>query len=280
MNEPGHAKSLNAHYGRGDLGVAIVAGLRAAGKDLDALGPADLAPVDQFHTRGREATLELADLAGLAPGQRVLDVGGGLGGPARTLAAERGCHVTVLDLTEEFCRVGAELTSRLRLADRVEFRHGDALDMPFDAAAFDVVWTQHSTMNIDDKERLYREIHRVVRPGGTFAMHEIMAGESGPVHFPVPWARDPAISFLRPAVAVRSQLAGLGLVERVWRDTTAPSTDWFRKRLAAVRAAPTPPPLGLHLVLGDDFAAMFANQVRNLEEGRIAVIEAVWERPA
>jgi hypothetical protein len=111
-------------------------------------------------------------------------------------------------------------------------------------------------------------------------MHEIMAGETQPVHFPVPWARDPAISFLRPPAAVRSLLADLGFVERVWRDTTAPSVDWFRKRLAAMRAAPSAPPLGLHLLLGPDFAAMFANQVRNLEEGRIAVIEAVWERAA
>jgi SAM-dependent methyltransferase len=149
----------------------------------------------------------------------VLDVGGGLGGPARTLARELGCRVTVLDLTEAYCRMGEELTRRTGLAGQVEFRHGTALQMPFADAAFDVVWTQHSSMNVEDKERLYREIQRVARPGGRLAIHEIMAGAASPVHFPVPWAGDPSLSFLRPAEAVRRLLAGLG--SRSWSGPTS-----------------------------------------------------------
>jgi hypothetical protein len=132
-------------------------------------------------------------------------------------------------------------------------------------------------MNIEDKAQLYREIHRVVRPGGVLALHEIMGGSKAPIHFPVPWARDPSVSFLQPAQEVRALIAATGFSEVTWGDVSAPSLEWFRRRVA--RAPATPPPLGLHLLLGSDFGQMFKNQVRNLEEDRIAVIQAVWLRP-
>ena len=270
--------AAGSHYARPGLGAAILAGLRAAGKDPEAPEPDDLAPVDQFHIRGKDATLELARVAGLQAGMEVLDVGGGLGGPARTLARGLGCRVVVLDLTEEYCRVGEELTRRTGLGDRVSFQHSDALALPFADGRFDVVWTQHSSMNVDDKERLYGGIRRVLRPGGRLALHEIMAGAGGPLHFPVPWAREPAWSFLRAPEAVRGLLGDLGFRELCWLDVTAPSLEWFRRRVAATQAAASLPPLGLHLLLGEDFGAMFRNQVRNLAEGRIVVIEAVFER--
>jgi SAM-dependent methyltransferase len=137
-------RSVSDHYGRSDLGRAVLAALRAAGKDPDALTVEDLAPVDQLHVRGKEATLELARLAWLTPAMKVLDVGGGIGGPARTLASEFGCALTVLDLTEEFCRVGEMLTARTRLSDRVTFQLGNALDLPFLDNSFDVVWVQQA----------------------------------------------------------------------------------------------------------------------------------------
>jgi deazaflavin-dependent oxidoreductase (nitroreductase family) len=280
-DEAGRAEAVAAHYGRTDLEAAILDGLRRAGKDPEALAPADLAAVDQFHTRGRDATLELARRAGVGAGQRVLDVGGGLGGPARTLAAELACDVTVVDLTESYCRVGEDLTRRTGLADRVRFRHGDALALPFEAGVFDVVWTQHSSMNVGDKPRLYGELGRVLRPGGRLALHEILGGPAPePLVFPVPWARDPAWSFLLPAAEVRALIAGLGFREVAWEDGTPAALAWFRQRVAALRAAPAPPPLGLHLLLGPDYRAMFENQVRNLETGRIAVVQAVFERAA
>ncbi|MBI4590613.1 MAG: methyltransferase domain-containing protein [Candidatus Rokubacteria bacterium] len=278
MSADPYVQSVNAHYGRGDLGGVILESLRAAGKEVDALTPDDLALVDQFHIRGKEATLELARLAGVERGMRVLDVGGGLGGPARTLASELGCRVTVLDLTEEYCRVGEDLTARAGLRDQVVFRHGDALHMPFPGGSFDLVWTQHSSMNIEDKERLYRESHRVLRVGGRLALHEIMAGSRAPIHFPVPWARDPSMSFLRSPVAVRALLTATGFEELAWVDVSAPSLEWFRQRVAA-QATPAVRPLGLHVLLGADFGLMFKNQVRNLEEDRIAVIQGVWGRP-
>jgi ubiquinone/menaquinone biosynthesis C-methylase UbiE len=270
-------RSVGAHYGRGDLATRILEALRAAGKDPDALTTADLAPVDQLHARGRGATLELARLAGITSRMRVLDVGGGLGGPARTLASEFGCAVEVLDLTEEFCRAGRVLTARTGLDDLVSFRHGDALEMPYPDAGFDAAWMQHSSMNIPDKERLYGEIHRVLRLGGRLALHEILAGPVSPVHFPVPWARDPSLSHLRPPEETRDLLKETGFEELAWIDETTPALRWHQERLAATPGGP--PPLGPHLVFRHDFGEMLRNQVLNLSEDRIAVIQAAFERP-
>ncbi|HEX5814332.1 MAG TPA: methyltransferase domain-containing protein [Methylomirabilota bacterium] len=267
------ARAVGAHYGRGGLEARLLEALREAGKDPERLAPVDLAPVDQFHIGGRDATLALARRAALERGARVLDVGGGLGGPARTLAAELGCRVTVVDLTEEFCRVGALLTERTGLADRVEFRHGDALRLPVKNGEFDVVWTQHSSMNIADKAGLSRELFRALRPGGRLAMHEILAGPEAPVHFPVPWASEPSLSHLETPVAGRARLTAAGFTEAAWTDRSAEAIAWFRERLSQPPAV-----LGLHLLLGPDAPAMLRNILRNLDERRVVVAEAVFHR--
>ncbi|MBA2276440.1 MAG: methyltransferase domain-containing protein, partial [Chloroflexia bacterium] len=230
MGEPTYTDAVSAHYTAGDLGNAILENLRAAGTDPDALTVEQLTEIDQFHTGGAEATRALMRRAGLRAGMRVLDVGGGIAGSARLLAHEAGCHVTVLDLSEESCRVGAMLTERVGLADRVTFQHGSALAMPFPDGAFDRVWTQHATMNIAEKERLYREINRVLTPGGWLVMHEILAGPVQPIHYPAPWAPDASISFLWSSAAVRALLAAIGFREREWADER-------EALLAAARAA-------------------------------------------
>ncbi len=270
--------SISDHYTRPNLTEAIFAGLQAEGKDLAALTAGDLAGVDQFHIGGREGTLVLLELAQLRPGLEVLDVGGGLGGPARTLAQAADARVTVLDLTEDFVRIGALLTERTGLSERVSFRHGDATQLPFPDASFDVVWTQHSTMNIADKESLYREAHRVLRPGGKLVMHEIMAGTAQPVYFPVPWASHPAISFLRAPGDVLDLLERTGFKQQVWHDITAESRDWWRARMDEAAARSAPPPLSVHLLLGPDAPARLANLTRNLDEERVSVIQAVLEK--
>jgi sarcosine/dimethylglycine N-methyltransferase len=265
--------AVSAHYGRGGLEARVLTALRELGKDQGRVAPADLAPLDQFHIRGREATLELARLAALKAGAHVLDVGGGIGGPARTLAADFGCRVTVVDLTEEFCRVGALLTERTGLTGRVDFRHGDALALPVKDGEFDVVWTQHSSMNIPDKPRLSREVFRALRPGGRLAIHEIFAGPEAPIHFPVPWASEPGLSHLETPEAARARLAAAGFVEGAWRDVTAEAAAWFRERLSQPPGA-----LGLHLVLGEGAPAMLRNVLRNLEERRVVVAEGTFDR--
>lgn len=280
MSEQDDSRSVGEHYARGNLAAVILAALHEAGKDPDSITPQDLAPVDQLHTRGKDATLELARLAGATPEMRVLDVGGGLGGPARTLASEIGCSVEVLDVTEEFCRAGEMLTTRTGLGDLVSFRHASALDIPHQDTSFDVVWMQHSSMNIADKEQLYAEIHRVLRPGGHLALHEIMAGPVAPIHFPVPWARGPEISSLRSPEEVRALITETGFEELAWIDETASAVRWFRERLAAADAASEElPPLGLHLVLGADLGQMFRNLARNLQEDRVIMVQGVFKRP-
>ncbi len=273
MADETYAARVADHYAPDDLRAAFLAVLRSWGKEDALLTPEDLAPIDQFHVGGREATLALAALAAITPTDRVLDVGGGFGGPARTIAAASGCAVTVLDLTEAYCQVGELLTARSGLSDRVSFRHGDALAAPFPDASFDLVWTQHSSMNIADKRGLYTEIARLLRPGGRLALYEIMAGPNGSPHFPVPWARDPAISFLQPPATIRALLAELGFREERWEDLTPMVAAGFGRT-----AASSPPP-GLHLVLGDDFLARARNLGRNLAEGRVALVRALLTRP-
>jgi len=261
----------------GDLEEKIIAGLRAAGKDPDALALDDLTPVDQFHLGGKPVMLQLIKHAGFRPGMHVLDVGGGLGGPARMLAAEAGCTVTVVDLSEEFCRIGAMLTARTGLSGAVTFQHGSALDLPFADGSFDAAWTQHATMNIADKERLYEEIHRVLRPGGRLAMHDAMAGPVQPIHFPVPWARDPSISFLRSSEAIRTLLADIGFREVEWVDEREKIVAALQRQVS-ILALNGPPPLGIQLLVGTEFPGMLANVGRNLQENRLTIIQGVFER--
>lgn len=172
---------VERHYARDDdILLCIAAALREAGKDPSRLAPADLAPVDEFHIRGRESTVELARRAAPRTGERVLDLGCGLGGSARYLAAEHGCAVTGIDLTHAYVDAARTLTRWVGLDGRVRFEAADALALPFDDASFDLVWTEHVQMNIADKSRLYAEIARVLAPGGRLALHDFLRGTGEP----------------------------------------------------------------------------------------------------
>ncbi len=269
--------SIEGHWSRGGIGDAILAALAEAGMDPDNLKPEDLAAVDEFHVRGREATLEMAPRLGLDASKTVLDVGSGIGGPSRLLAAQFGCHVTGLDLTDEYCRVAEMLAGRTGLAHRVTFRQGNALDMPFADGEFDVEITQHMAMNIADKAALYREMARVLKPGGLLGLYDVLQGAGGEVYFPVPWAREPSISHLATPEELRELLEDAGFEIVHWADTTVRGRDWFQARAEAAEQGGAPP-LGFHLLLGEDFLAMAKNQVRNLEEDRVAMIETVCRK--
>lgn len=269
--------TVETHYGLAGLGDAILAAFTKAGKDLDHLTPEDLAIVDEFHVRGRAATAEVARLAKIASEDTVLDVGCGIGGPSRHLAAEFGCHVTGLDLTEEYCSVAAMLTEKTGLAGKIDYRHGDALAMPFADRSFDVVWTQHVSMNISDRPGLYAEMHRVLKPGGRLAIYDVVAGGGGDLYFPVPWAREPSISFLLSGAEMRELLENTGFKVSAWRDATPPALEWFES-VSATAAPGGAGSLGLGLLLGDDLAAMVANMRRNLEEDRVALVQTVLVR--
>ena len=269
------ARAVREHYARPQLVEAIRAALAAARSGERPLEPDDLSALDEFHTGGRGATRELAALAGISGADHVVDVGGGLGGPARRLARTVGCTVTVVDLTPDYCAAAALLGRLTGIAPLVRVIAGDATRLPLCDECADVVWTQHSTMNAADKRALWGECLRVLRPGGRLALYEVMAGQGGPPHLPVPWARDAAASHLQRPEDTRALLRELGARERCWEDVSAAAL----ARLAAPRVATRARPLlGLGLLLGDDLAAMLDAQRRNLAEDRVRVIRAVLEK--
>ncbi len=269
--------TVQAHYARPALGTLILAALEKAGKHIDHLTPEDLAPIDAFHIRGRAATLELAEAAGIDKTMHVLDVGSGIGGTSRCLAQKFGCRVTGIDLTEEYCRTAAMLSHRVGLDELVSYQQGDATKLPFPDASFDVVWSEHVAMNIPDKAALYREMFRVLKPGGTLALHDVLAGPSGPVIFPVPWARTQESSFLVTPDALRELLEQSGFSIALWSDVTELARTWFTKLAEKIRNDGLPP-LGFHVLLGADFQVMAQNQRRNLDEHRIALAQVIAKK--
>lgn len=275
MNEP--RSFVENHYGRGRILDSILAGLQALGKDIDRLAPADLAPVDEFHVRGREATVELARRSPPAPGSRVVDVGCGLGGSARYLAENFGCHVSGIDLTHEYVVTAQALTERVGLNDRIDFHCASALELPFADGTFDLAWTEHVQMNVADKQRFYGEIARVLKPGARLLFHDIFEGSARPLHFPVPWAGDDSISFLVPADDARQTLQEVGMNVVDWEDRTARTLEWFTAAVQKLKQS-GPPPLGLHLLMGEQGLVKFENIVRNLSEERIVVVQAVAQK--
>ena len=270
-------QQVAAHYTGADRTRAILDALRAAGLDPDRLSVADLAPVGEFHIRGREATVELGQALGLGPHQHVLDVGSGTGGASRHFAFAHGARITGVDLTAEYCELAARFARSAGLAERLDYRHGSALAMPFEDRAFDAAYTQHVAMNITDKEALYAEVARVLKPGALFGIYDVLQGPGGEAVYPMPWANDPSTSFLATPDEMRRLLeAAAGFRVESWRDTTAAGQAFFATVLARI-AESGPPPLGLHLLL-PDFRPRAQNMLRGLTERRLLVVEIVCRK--
>ena len=266
------------YSGPGGLVAAISSALDAAGLDRAQLRPADLAPVDEFHIRGRAASMEIVEALGLTGDSQVLDLGSGLGGPARTLAELTGCTVTGVDLTPEFCAVARALSEWTGMSDHTHFRVGDATATGLPDATVDAALTVHVAMNIADKPALYAEAFRVLRPGGRFVVYDVLQGEGGDAHYPVPWANDPSTSFLATPEDMRELLpaAGFELVSDV--DSSEESLVWFQQMRARIERD-GPPPVTFAAFLGDAFGQMAANQVANLAERRIRTVMFTCVRP-
>jgi len=268
--------TVRGHYGAVGLTERLRAALGVFGPEETPLAPEQLAGLDQFHTRGLAATADLADLAGIGADDAVLDVGSGVGGPARWLAASRGCQVIGVDLSEPFVEAAQYLTGRTGLKDQVSFRAGSALALPFEDGTFDVALLQHVAMNIADRPGLYRELRRVLRPGGRFATYDVVDA-GGPPHYPVPWAQTPATSTLLTAEATCAAIAAADFRPLVARD----DSDLARAWAAAFRAGPPPagpnPSPNLGVVMGPQFAQYAANLGRSLIEGRVGILTAVFE---
>ncbi|MEN3350124.1 MAG: sarcosine/dimethylglycine N-methyltransferase [Bradyrhizobium sp.] len=264
--------SVRDHYRATGLTARLKPALSALGPEDQQLTPRQLAALDQFHTGGLPATAELADLAGITASMSVLDVGSGIGGPARFLAASRGCAVTGVDLSEPFVDAARYLTERTGQSGRVSFQTASAENLPFEAGRFDVALLQHVAMNVADRPLLYREIRRVLKPGGRFAIFDIVL-KSGEPHYPVPWARTPATSFLLTDAATRAAIEPAGFRTLAWQDDTEAGKAWF----AQMRASGPPPSPNLGVVMGPDFLQLSTNLGRNLMEGRLGLLTAVFE---
>lgn len=280
MSSDSYERAIDDQYGADNLEERILAAFREHGKDVSALTREDIAAFEEFHIRGRDATRELAQLADVQAHSDVIDIGSGVGGPARTLAAEYGCSVTGVDLVEEYCRTAEVFTDMVDLSDQVTFQQGNALDLPVADASFDVAWLQHMTMNVEDKQTLMDEAHRVLRTDGRLALYEICAGPGGDTIFPVPWAEHAGLSFLASADELQDFITASGFEQVAWQDVTPESTEWFRNKLEQLQSHPAdaPTPLGLNLLLGETAPVLMKNTLRNLEEDRIEVIQAVYDR--
>ncbi len=266
-------RTVADHYARGGLEAVILAGLAAAGKDQAHLTVDDLAAVDEFHIGGRPATEALVAQLELVAGMKLLDIGSGLGGASRFLAARHGCEVTGIDLTADYVAVARMLAQRVGLAGRVRYIEGSALSLPFPDASFDGAVMLHVGMNIADKAALFRGVRRVLRPGGFFAIYDVMAEGDGALAFPVPWATEAAASFVEPLAAYRAGLAEAGFSVTGTRSRRDVAIEFFARMRAT--ASGGPPPLGLHLVMGEAAGAKVANMIANVERGLIAPVEII-----
>jgi ubiquinone/menaquinone biosynthesis C-methylase UbiE len=274
------ATDISAHYGRGDLLGRLRAALLDDGVDPDHPSIEALAPYDHFHGRGLEATEELADLLTVSLDDHILDIGSGIGGPARYLAQRFGARTTGIDLTAEFCEVARQLTRALGLEDRVDFKQGDALAMPFADASFDGAYSMNVSMNIADKAGFYAEIHRVLRPGGWLVLSEIAQGPGGAPAYPTPWARTAESSFLATPQQTREGLEAAGFAVSSLRETAEQSLAYGDRSRAMVERGEKPPHRAVMLIHGDLAKEAMANTARGLAEARIVPIEVVCRKPS
>jgi SAM-dependent methyltransferase len=271
---------ISSHYSRGDLLDRLVAALADDGIDSRHASIETLAPYDQFHGRGLEATTEVADLLAVDATDHILDIGSGIGGPARYFAHRFGCQVTGIDLTAEFCDIAREVTRWLGLETRVRFAHGNALAMPFGDAQFDGAYSMNVSMNIADKAGFYREIHRVLKPGAWLMLSEIARGPGGDPHYPTPWAASANSSFLSTPEETRRGLANAGFDVLRLHSALGQALAFGARSRAMVARGEKPPHRAVQLIHGDQAATMMANSARGLTETRFDPIEVLCRKLA
>lgn len=260
------------YYTRGGLEETLLSKLRSTGRDLEQLKADDLSALDEFHLGGRESTEALSAFMEIRPGMHLLDVGCGIGGPARYFA-QRGCRVTGIDLTEEFLRVAESLTRLVNLDHSVTFCQGSGLELPFESATFDGAYEIHVGMNIADKADVFREVARVLKPGGRFAIFDLMRSGEGSLEFPVPWARTPETSFVESIHDYRQALESVGLRVVHQRSRRQFGLEFMQR--AFTQAASGPPVLGIHLLMGEQAPLMLKNVNAAMIAGVLEPVELV-----
>jgi ubiquinone/menaquinone biosynthesis C-methylase UbiE len=267
-------RQVAAHYTHGALLKTILDALKQMGKDPERFAAQDLATGDELHLGWLPATIALAKDLGLAPGMHVLDVGSGIGGPARYFADAHKCRVTGIDLTEEFVATATALTRRCGLSDLVAFRQGSALDLPFGADTFDAATLIHVGMNIKDKARLFAEVRRVLKPGAGFCVYEVMHAGDGDLPYPMPWALTIETSFVETPETYRRLLSAAGFKVEAEENRRTFVHDRAREMKAKVEKDGMPA-LNQHALLGPTARERLGNVMATLERNVIAPIEMI-----
>jgi sarcosine/dimethylglycine N-methyltransferase len=260
---------IPAQYSTGLSRSNIERALVAAGLDLDHLHAADLAPLEDFHTMGRIATMQLVDMLGITAADQVLDAGTGIGGTARYVADHCGCRVSAVDLTDDYCESADWLNRLVGLHNQISVRRADVTELPFADGTFQVAFSQHVQMNIADKSRLYSEARRVLADGGRLAIWDITAGGDGALDFPLPWADKPELSHLVSPDRLRAVIESSGFAVEHWDDLTDQAGALMQTFLTL-----PPNPLGLHAFV-PDFEQKARNLTRALADGRLRAIRGI-----
>lgn len=272
------AGAIAEHWGRGDVYGLIISALAKAGKPLEGLTVEDLAPVDHYHARGFPATVELADRLPIRPGDHILDIGCGVGGPARYIAQRFSCRVSGLDITEPYVQAANKLTALLRMEGQVQVLLGDGQKLPYGDACFDGAYALHVTMNVADRPRFFAEAWRVLRPGAFFALTEHGLGPEGSPHHPVPWSEDGSGAYLVTPQQTQALLQGAGFTGVEVEEAGAKYLAGYRRAVQLAERGQLPP-LGVHLLMGENAVLKMSNAARNIEEGRTRPIEVICRKP-
>ncbi len=270
--------AVAGHYSGADIARGILTALREAGHEAGRPTPGDLAPLDQFHARGLAATRDLAALLSPAPGAHLLDIGAGIGGPARIIAEAHDCRVTGIDLTPAFVEAALALTEATGQRNCVGFECASALALPFEDTSFDAAYSQNVIMNIADRPAFYAEAARVLKPGARLALSNVAQGAGGPPYFPVPWAETAATNFLATAAETRAEIAAAGLEVLHFEDMTTPHLAFYDEQRERVRRE-GPPKLGIHVLMGERMKEMQRNSARSVAEGRVLTLEILAQKP-
>ncbi len=266
------------HWGSGDVYALILAALAKAGKSTDAVTVEDLAPLDHFHARGFPATLDLADRLPVKPENHILDIGCGLGGPARYFAKRFRCKVSGIDITPAFVEAAKKLTALVGMQDAVTIQQGDGQHLPYPDDVFDGAYTQHVTMNVADRARFFGEAHRVLKPGAFFALTEHGLGPTGNPYYPLPWSMDGKGSYLMSPSQTHLALERAGF-ENVLIEETGQKYLAAYKRTMELAAQGALPPLGIHILMGETAPQKTRNAARNIEEGRTHPVQVICRKP-
>jgi len=262
-------RDVAAHYGQHDLTQKLLAALSASGVDPDRLTVDDLGPVDEFHIGGRAATKHAIAKMALTADMHVLDVGCGIGGASRYLASAIGCRVTGIDLTPQYVDAARELSRRTGLGDRITYEVASALAMPLADAGFDAAITLHVAMNIKDRDGLYAEVARVLKPGAQFCVYDVMQGPGEAPLYPVPWADTAETSHLTTPAETQSLLERAGFAVEQVEDRRDFAVAFFRERLSP--APDGPEPIGLYLIMSNP-RVKFDNMLANVEQDRVSPV--------